>query len=128
MRAHLPRYSATPALVLILTASLSAQDKGEPISVHVREVNRIQDEEPTAEGTWFHITAVVESKTIIYSLKCDEYFSNEKHGFAASCFHLSAGKDYPGKTFPTAMGFWRPEDRSSGFTLVMYEIVSEKEK
>jgi hypothetical protein len=116
------------SVTLLMTAGLNAQDKGEPVSVHVREVHRVQDEEPTAEGNWFHITAVVETKTIIYSLKCDEYYSNEKRGFAASCFHLSAGKDYSGKRFSTSIGFWRPEDRNSSSTLIMYDIVSEKEK
>lgn len=116
------------ALTLLAATGLNAQDKGEPISVHVKEVHRVQDEDATEKGNWFHITAVVETKTILYSLKCDEYYSTEKHGFAASCFRLSAGKDYSGKRFPTSMSFWGPEDRGSGSTLIMYDIVSEKEK
>jgi hypothetical protein len=115
-------------LLLVMLVPCRAQDKGEPISVHVKEVQRVQDEDATEKGNWFHITAVVETKTVIYLLKCDEYYSSEKHGFAASCFHLSAGKDYSGKRFPTSIGFWRPEDKGSGATLIMYEIVSEKEK
>ncbi len=65
--------------LLLTAAGVNAQNRGEPISVHVKEVHRVQDEEGTEKGNWFHITAIVESKTIIYSLKCNEFFSNETH-------------------------------------------------
>jgi hypothetical protein len=117
------------SLLALLALGSSAQDKGEPISVHVKEVQRVQDEDAANEkGSWFHLTAVVETKTIIYSLKCDEYFSNENHGFAMSCFHLSAGKDYAAHKFPTAINFWVPGDKGQGGALALHEIVSEKEK
>lgn len=114
--------------LVIGVQSSGAPDKGEPMTVHVKEVHRIQDENPTKEGAWFHITAIVETKTVIYSLKCDEYISNEKHGYAVGCFHLAAGKDYPAHRFPTAMNFWQPEDNNKGYTLALYDIESEKEK
>jgi hypothetical protein len=117
-------------VTLFLTAvgANGQRDKGEPISVHVKEVHRIQDENPTKEGNWFHITAVVETKTIIFSLQCDEYLSNQKHDYAAGCFHLAAGKDYSGLRFATAINFWKPEDKNRGYTLLLHQIISEKEK
>lgn len=112
-----------------LLLGASSQVKGEPISVHVKEVHRIQDpESATEKGSWFHLTAIVESKTVVYSLKCDEYYSLQKHTFAISCFHLSAGKDYAARKFPTAMSFWTPGDEEGEGLLALYDIVSEKEK
>jgi hypothetical protein len=43
-------------------------DKNEPITVHVKEVNRV-DGEYSEEGLWFKVTAVMESQTIIYQVK-----------------------------------------------------------
>jgi hypothetical protein len=113
-------------LALLTVAGAGAQDKGEPISLHVKEVHREQDE-GTEKGTWFHITAIAESKTIIYTLKCDQFLSTEKHIFVIRCFNLSAGKDYSAFKFPTAVSFWHQEDAGEG-TQALYEIVSEKEK
>jgi len=84
-------------MLLTLTAQGTegaARDKGEPLTVHVKEVRRVQDENGTKEGNWFHITATVESKTVIYSLKCDEFLRAEKGDYTIACFHLNAGKDY----------------------------------
>ncbi|HEU0048175.1 MAG: hypothetical protein DMG96_28685 [Acidobacteria bacterium] len=116
-------------LALVTPAGANPQDnKAEPISVHVKEVHRNADAEPTDKGAWFHITAVAETKTIIYSLKCDEFYSYAKRDYAVGCFHLAAGKDYSGFRAPTALNFWKPEDKNKGYTLAVYEIVSEKEK
>jgi hypothetical protein len=114
-------------LFLLLAAPLCAQQKGEPISVHVREVQRIQDENADEHGNWFHLTAVVETKTVVYTLKCDEYYSTPNHKFSLSCVHLSAGKDYSAFKFPTAINFWAKGEAAEG-TRAMHEIVSEKEK
>ncbi|HWZ55057.1 MAG TPA: hypothetical protein VNZ63_03245 [Verrucomicrobiae bacterium] len=113
-------------LVLLTATGVKAQNKGDPISLHVKEVHRDQDE-GTEKGTWIHITAIAESKTVTYALKCDEFLSTEKHSFVVRCFNLSAGKDYFARRFPTAINFWQPEDAGEG-TLAVYEIVSEKEK
>jgi hypothetical protein len=115
--------------LLLTAAGAHPQNKAEPISVHVREVHRVQDEEGTEKGNWFHITAIVESKAVIYSIKCDEFFDNETRGFAIQCFNLSAGKDYSARKLPTAMSFW-PEGTKSGqgHMFAAYDIVSEKEK
>jgi hypothetical protein len=113
-------------LVLLTAARVDAQDKGEPISLHVKEVHRAQDE-GAEKGTWFHITAIAESKTITYTLKCDEFLNMEKHRFVVRCFNLSAGKDYSARRFPTSINFWKPEDSGEG-TLAVYEVISEKEK
>jgi hypothetical protein len=43
------------------------------------------------KGAWTRITAVVETKTIIYSLKCGEFMSVEK-GYTFVCANLSAGR------------------------------------
>lgn len=113
-------------LVLLTTAGANAQDKGEPISLHLKEVHREQDES-NEKGTWFHITAIAESKAIIYTLNCDAFLSTEKHNFAIRCFNLSAGKDYSAFKFPTSISFWQPKDAGEG-TLATYSVSSEKEK
>lgn len=109
-------------------AAQSTPQKGEPLTVHVKEVHRSGDENDDARGFSSHITAIAESKTVIYSLKCDEYFSREKHTYSARCFPLEAGKDYSARKFPTAISFWQPEDRDKGSILLAYDIESEKEK
>lgn len=107
----------------------NAQHKGEPISVHVKEVHREEDNELSSEkGTWFHMKAVAETKSIIYTLKCDEFYSYERQDYSVKCFNLVAGKYYHGSRVPTALIFWKPEDRNKGYTLTVYTIVSEKEK
>jgi hypothetical protein len=116
-------------LLLLTTVGASAQEKGELISVHVKEVHRVQDKEGTEKGTWFHITAIVESKTIIYSIDCAEFYSNETRGYGIECFDLSAGKDYPVRKFQTAISFWPQGIKSTGdHIFAAYNIVSEKEK
>jgi len=115
-------------LSILIGAVAYPQDKGEGILVHVKEVHRTQDE-GTEKGTWFHITVVGETKTVIYSLKCDEFLSMEKHAFVFRCAHLSAGRDYSARKFADAINFWPPEERpTEGVSLGLYEIVSEKEK
>jgi hypothetical protein len=103
-----------------------AQDTGEPVSLHVKEVHRT--EEDTDYGFMTHITAVVESKTVAYSIKCDETFSREKHGYTGRCFAISAGKDYSARKFPDAINFWPPQETGQGYVLILYDIISEKEK
>jgi hypothetical protein len=111
----------------LLIAGAKAQDKGEPISLHVKEVHRDQDE-GTEKGTWYHIRAVAESKPVVYTLKCDEFLNMEQHDFTLRCSHLSAGKDYSALKFPDAINFWPPGEKGNGYRLALYEIVSEKEK
>jgi hypothetical protein len=105
---------------------VKAQDKGEAISVHVKEVHRSQD--GTENGNTFHIAAVVESKTVTYSIKCDYFYSREKQSYTSRCFTLSAGKDYSVLKFSDSINFWPPEGRGQAYLLLMYDIVSEKEK
>ena len=112
--------------LVLLIAGAKAQDKGEPISLHVKEVHRTQ--EGNEYGFENHFTAVVESKTVLYSIRCDETFTREKHGFTVRCAQLSAGKDYSARKFVDAINFWPPEAKGEGYLLSMYEIVSEKEK
>jgi hypothetical protein len=116
-------------LLLLATADVNAQSRKEVISVHVKEVHRVQDGEATAKGTKFHITAVVESRTIIYSIKCDEIYSPETRGYFPQCFRLSAGKDYPVHKSPIGMSFWSEDTKfSAGHAYAFYDVVSEKEK
>ena len=110
----------------LLTTSVEAPDKGEPISLHVKEVHR--SKEVTEYGYETHITAVVESKTVVYSIKCDESFNKEKGGYMGRCLDISAGKDYTAVKFLEAINFWPPGDKSQGYVLIMYDIVGEKEK
>jgi hypothetical protein len=104
------------------------QDKGEPTTLHVKEVTRTQDE-GTEKGTWFHIKVQAESKTILYGLSCDEFIS-PKGGYRVSCFHLKAGQDYSARVFPTAVSFWPvPASKEDQDTLLaVYDILSQKEK
>jgi hypothetical protein len=118
------KYLAVCAVLYLL--SIPSQDIGEPMSLHVKEVTRTQDE-GNEKGTWFHIKVVAESKTVVYGLSCDEFISIEKHGYTLSCYHVAAGKDYAVKRFPTAINFWPPGEKAEG-TMAMYEILSEKEK
>ena len=105
----------------------SDQEKFETITVHVKEVHR--EQESTDKGVWVHITAVVETKTIVYSLKCDEFASVE-HGYTMVCTNLSAGRDYSGRKYPKAISFWpsTKRDEEGGPSHASYEITSEKEK
>lgn len=105
----------------------AGQEKPETITIHVKEIHR--DQESTDKGAWVHITAVVETKTIIYSLKCDEFASVE-HGYTVVCTNLSAGHDYSGRKYPRAISFWpsTERDEEGGPRHSAYEITSEKEK
>jgi hypothetical protein len=112
----------------LAAAGVKAQEKAEPISVHVKEVHREQDD-GTEKGNWLHITAIVESKTIIYSLKCDQFYSSETQTYAVQCFDLSAGRDYSARKFQSAIAFWPEGTKSSpGHLFAAYNITSEKEK
>jgi hypothetical protein len=113
--------------VLSSTRRLHAGDKGTPVNLHVREVHRTEDE-ATEKGTMYHITAVVESKTVVYKIKCDEFLSMEKHDFTMKCSDLSAGQDYPAHLFVNAISFWQPEQKGDGYIHVAYDIMDEKEK
>jgi hypothetical protein len=121
------RHFLASAVVLVLTAGLYAQDKGEPVSVHVREVQR-NDDEPTEKGTWFHVKAVVESKTIVYTLQCDEFLNMDVKDWTLRCYDLAAGKDYTGYRTQNSLNFWKPEDKGKKFRMSVFSIVSEKEK
>jgi hypothetical protein len=132
---NLPWKSAFGSLFCFIVATMfafvaweggMASDKGEPISLHVKEVHRVK--EATDYGFLTHITAVVESKTIQYSIKCDEAYSREKRSYTDRCFGLFAGKDYSAVKFADSMNFWPPEDKGEGYLLVLYDIVGEKEK
>jgi hypothetical protein len=114
-------------LFLVVLLSPIITPDGEPISVHVKEVHRTQDEN-TGKGNWLHIAAVVETKTVTYSLKCDEFLSTEKHDYTLKCYNLSAGVDYSARLFATAMSFWKSEEKGKGYMLVEYDITDEKEK
>jgi hypothetical protein len=132
---NLPWKSAFGSLFCFIVATMFAfvaweggiaADKGESISLHVKEVHRTQ--ETTNYGFDSHITAVVESKTIEYSIKCTESYSLEKRSYTGRCFGLSAGKDYPALKFPDSINFWPPGDKGEGYVLILYDIVGEKEK
>jgi hypothetical protein len=88
------RHFPASALVLVLTAGLSAQDKSEPVSVHVWGGVQRNEDEPTEKGTWFHVKAVVESKTIVCALQCDEFLNMEVKDYALRCYDIAADKDY----------------------------------
>ena len=114
------------ALVLSFASATAAQEKGEPITVHVKEVHRVQ--ESVEKGVWTRIKAIVETKTVIYSLECSEFASVEK-GYTLVCSNLSAGHDYSARKFETSINFWPPSKKETEGPLQMaYEIVSEKEK
>src|ERR1700730_8764892 len=98
----------TPFCVLALVIGAGASNRGEPISVDVTEVRRVQnDSEASEKGSWVHLTAEVETETIAYSLKCDEFYSTPNYKFAMSCVHLSAGKDYSGLNSRQRLAFGR---------------------
>jgi hypothetical protein len=117
----------TKLLFLIFLLPAAAQQKGDAITVHVKEIHR--EQESTDKGAWIHITAVVETKTIVYSLKCDEFASVEK-GYTMICSQLAAGRDYSGRRYATVISFWPPteKDEEGGPRKVAYDILSEKEK
>lgn len=112
--------------LVLMAGGAKAQDKGKPISLHVKEVHRT--EEDTDYGFQSHITAIVESKTVVYSIKCDETYSREKRGYTGRCFSISAGQDYGALKFSDAINFWQPGDKGEGYVLIMYDILAEKEK
>jgi hypothetical protein len=114
-------------LLLLLALGARVPQKGEPISIHVREVSRTEDE-PTAKGTWYHVKAVVESKTILYRLTCDEFLNMEIRDYTLRCYDLAAGKDYAGYRSQNSMNFWTGADKGKKYRLSVFAIVSEQEK
>jgi hypothetical protein len=118
-------------LVFILLALFplpqESPQKGEPITLHIKEVTRTQDENANEKGTSFHIKVTAETKTIVYSLSCEEFLNMEQHVFTGSCYHVRAGRDYDALLFDDAISFWRQGEKSSG-TKILYDVVTEKEK
>jgi hypothetical protein len=112
---------------LLLFPLIGDTNKGEPITIHVKEVHRTQDE-GTDKGQWSYTTAIAETKTIIYTIKCGEYLSIEKNLRTLRCFQISAGKDYPVRRFITNINFWQDEPSVAGQLLALYTITDEKEK
>ena len=102
------------------------QDRGEPISAHVKEVHREQTEHD-AKGAWFKVTATLETKTATYSVECQEYYDNDENALTVRCFELTAGKDYSGRKLSDTINFWQPKDSALG-TLAFYSILSEKQR
>jgi hypothetical protein len=102
-------------------------DKPEPIAVHVREVQRVKGD-VSKKGTWFHVTASVESMTVVYSLTCDEYFNSDLRDYTRNCSRLSAGQDYQAVKVGSAMNFWPNPSSNRSNRLALYKIVSEKGK
>jgi hypothetical protein len=105
-----------------------AQEKGEPTALHIKSVNTTSDE--TDKGTWFHIKVSAESKTVFYSLSCDEFLSNEAEAVVI-CFHVEAGKDHEARKLPNnSISFWPPgtPNKKNGALVSTRTIVAEKEK
>jgi hypothetical protein len=115
------------ASLLVLISATAAQDTGGPLVVHVKEVKRV-DGDSGEHGTWFDITAVMESKTIVYSVKCREFYRYDDHKYTLRCFPIAAGKDYSGKRLATGISLWPPNAKDDEYKLGLYTIVSEKEK
>jgi hypothetical protein len=113
-------------LVVLLTLGANVGDQGEAVTLHVKEVRR--SKEATEYGFMTHIAAIVESKTIIYSIQCDETYNKAAGGFTTRCLNISAGKDYPAHKFMDAISFWPTDETRQGTLLVMYDIIEEKEK
>jgi hypothetical protein len=117
------------AFLMLMPIATIAQDeeKKEPVTVHVKEVNRT-DGDYSEKGAWFNITAVLESKTIIYSVKCQEFYRYDDKAYTIRCFPISAGKDYSGLKFASSILLWPPAAKHYAYRLGTYTIVSEKEK
>ncbi len=107
---------------------MAAQERPQPISIHVREVHR--EPEKYENGVMVHITAVVETKAVVYSLTCEAFTKppsdNTKRNLI--CGELEAGHDYSAWKYPNAISLWKPEKYSGSDRRVLYTIVSEKEK
>ena len=75
-----------------------------------------------------HITAVVETKTVVYSLTCDAFTKpasdNTKRNLV--CGDLEAGHDCNAWKYPDAISLWKPEKYSGTDRRILYTIVSEK--
>jgi len=82
------------SLLGMLAVSLPAREKPQPISIHVREVHR--EPEKYENGVMVQITAVVETKAVVYSLTCEAFTKppsdNTKRNLI--CGELEAGHDY----------------------------------
>lgn len=115
----------TLAAVALAGYRTHAEGTTEFVSLHVKEVHRDEDQ-PTAKGTWYHIKAIAESKTVIYTMTCDEFLSAETFDYVVKCFDLSAGGNYPALKLPKSINFW-PDKRLKP-ARALYDIVSEKEK
>jgi hypothetical protein len=111
--------------ILFLCLFLVPPDRGEPSTLHVKEVQRTEGSDEY--GTWFHIKVTAESKTVVYVLSCDEFLNN-KTGWTVSCYHVSAGKDYPVRLFDTCINFWPPGVKPDTGQAALYDILAEKEK
>jgi hypothetical protein len=71
-------------LLLLWMFGTGVPQKGDPITVHVREVNRTEDER-TEKGTWYHVKATVESEKVVYTLKCDEFINVDIMDYTLRC-------------------------------------------
>lgn len=120
------REAVFTVLVFTSVGTIAAQEKYEPITVHVKEVTRTRQNGEKA--TWFNISAVMESKTVIYSVECREYQQNDTGHFTIRCFPVAAGKDYSGKRLATSIALWPPDAKDDEYKLGVYSIISEKEK
>jgi hypothetical protein len=103
---------------LLLAATASVAQEGRTENLHVRKVQ--SKEEGNENGSWTHITATVEDRTVRYEIKCDEWYGVD--GTVRECVHIEAGRDYPAKVFPTAIDFGA---KTYG---LIYSIESESEK
>jgi hypothetical protein len=122
------RIALLVSLLITPALSLSAQEKPLPISIHVREVHR--QPEPHENGVIIHITAVVETETVIYSVTCDAFTKPPSDLTKRNliCGSLEAGHDYNAWKYPTAISLWKPEKYTGDAKRILYTIVSEKEK
>jgi hypothetical protein len=114
---------------ILALALLSGQaaPKPEPFTIHVKEVHR-EEEKPSEKGTWFRITATMESRMIIYNVKCEEFWNAETEDFTAKCCDIAAGKDYNVVRAQNALNFWLDAARGKKHLLTVYSITSEREK
>lgn len=115
-------------LFVLVPKSLIAQDKPQPISIHVREVHRTP--ETFEGGVMVHITAIVETKTTVYSVRCDAFTKSASDTTKRNliCGDLAAGHDYDAWKYFDAISLWKFGTYSGSDRRILYSIVSEKEK
>jgi predicted phage tail protein len=105
-------------LGLLLSETASIAQEGRTETLHVKKVE--SRDESDKNGSWTHITATVEDKTVQFEIKCDEWHGID--GSVRQCVHIEAGRDYSAKVFPTAIDFGaKPHG-------LVYSIESETEK